>query len=216
MYLYSQFYGLVPHDDISRQNEGFDVHYVCISTLCPHIKPFTLKRKMTKRDPKREMEKGGIIFVQERMRDHTGYVSIMLKYDIDISLWRTSKPIITILTNIYHCFYSCAQRSHFSQLHCSHNFLQKAADVNTKPNESVMCIIVHIHFQNVVRQWTVQKQNKPNYMCKFKVLLNLKHISTCPCSSFEPRLNCQLKYEAQNDLVWLLNWKKACKINMII
>jgi len=27
---------------------------------------------MTKRDPKREMENGGIIFVQERIRDHTG------------------------------------------------------------------------------------------------------------------------------------------------
>lgn len=46
-----QFYGLVPHDDVSRQNEGLDVDDVCVSALCPHIQPFTLKGKVAKRDP---------------------------------------------------------------------------------------------------------------------------------------------------------------------
>lgn len=46
-----QFYGLVPHDDVSGQNEGLDVDDVCVSTLCPHVQPFTLKGKVAKRDP---------------------------------------------------------------------------------------------------------------------------------------------------------------------
>lgn len=102
LHLYSQFYGLVPHDDISRQNEGFDVHYVCISTLCPHVKPLTLKRKVTKCDPKREMKtkRKHICEREKEKRVNTGYVSIILNYVINISLYKTSKPIMTILTNI--------------------------------------------------------------------------------------------------------------------
>lgn len=46
-----QFYGLVPHDDVSRQNEGLDVDDVCVSALRPHVQPFTLKGKVAKRDP---------------------------------------------------------------------------------------------------------------------------------------------------------------------
>lgn len=47
-----QFYGLVPHDDVSRQNEGLDVDDVCVSAFCPHVQPFTLKGKVAKRDPR--------------------------------------------------------------------------------------------------------------------------------------------------------------------
>lgn len=54
-----QFYGLVPHDDVSRQNEGLDVDDVCVSTLCPHVQPFTLKGKVAKRDPGERETKGG-------------------------------------------------------------------------------------------------------------------------------------------------------------
>lgn len=46
-----QFYGLVPHDDVSGQNEGLDVDDVCVSAFCPHVQPFTLKGKVAKRDP---------------------------------------------------------------------------------------------------------------------------------------------------------------------
>lgn len=52
----SQFYGLVPHDDISGQNEGLDVDDVCVPALRPHIQPFTLKGKVAKRDPGGETE----------------------------------------------------------------------------------------------------------------------------------------------------------------
>lgn len=48
-----QFYGLVPHDDVSRQNEGLDVDDVCVTTLCPHVQPFTLKGEVTKCDPRK-------------------------------------------------------------------------------------------------------------------------------------------------------------------
>lgn len=49
--IYSQFYGLVPHDDVSRQNEGLDIDDVRVSALCPHVQPFALKGKVAKRDP---------------------------------------------------------------------------------------------------------------------------------------------------------------------
>ena len=49
-----QFYCLVPHDDVSRQNEGLDVDDVCVSALCPHVQPFTLKGKVAKRDPREQ------------------------------------------------------------------------------------------------------------------------------------------------------------------
>lgn len=46
-----QFYGLIPHDDVSGQNEGLNVDDVCVSTLCPHIQPFTLEGEVAKGDP---------------------------------------------------------------------------------------------------------------------------------------------------------------------
>lgn len=55
--LYSHFYGLVPHDDISGQNEGLYVDDVCVPTLCADVQPFALKGKVAKRDPgERETE----------------------------------------------------------------------------------------------------------------------------------------------------------------
>lgn len=53
----SQFYGLVPHDDITRQDEGLDVDDVRVAALRPHIQPFTLEGKVAKRDPSRRAEK---------------------------------------------------------------------------------------------------------------------------------------------------------------
>ena len=50
----SQFNGLIPHDDISRQNEGLDVDDVCVSALRPHVQPLTLKGKVAKRDPEKQ------------------------------------------------------------------------------------------------------------------------------------------------------------------
>lgn len=50
----SQFNGLIPHDDISRQNEGLDVDDVCVSALRPHIQPFTLEGKVAKCDPEKQ------------------------------------------------------------------------------------------------------------------------------------------------------------------
>lgn len=52
-----QFNGLIPHDDISRQNEGLDVDDVCVSALRPHIQPFTLKGKVAKCDPEKQETK---------------------------------------------------------------------------------------------------------------------------------------------------------------
>lgn len=54
-----QFYGLVPHDDVSRQNEGLDVDDVCVSALCPHIKPFALKGKVAECNPEEQETEGG-------------------------------------------------------------------------------------------------------------------------------------------------------------
>lgn len=53
-----QFYGLVPHDDVSRQNEGLDVDDVCVPTLCSHVQPFTLKGKVAERDPGEQETEG--------------------------------------------------------------------------------------------------------------------------------------------------------------
>lgn len=66
-----QFYGLVPHDDVSRQNEGLDVDDVCVSALCPHVQPFTLKGKVAKRDPaERETkeERDGALVCEQSQR----------------------------------------------------------------------------------------------------------------------------------------------------
>lgn len=54
---HSQFDGLIPHDDISGQDEGLDVDDVCVAALRPHVQPFTLEGKVAERDPgERETE----------------------------------------------------------------------------------------------------------------------------------------------------------------
>lgn len=57
-----QFNGLVPHDDVSRQNEGLNVDDVCVSTLCSNIKPFTLKGEMAKCDPRDTKEETELVY----------------------------------------------------------------------------------------------------------------------------------------------------------
>lgn len=52
----SQFYGLVPHDDVTRQDERLDVDDVRVAALRPHIQPFALEGKVAKRDPGRGAE----------------------------------------------------------------------------------------------------------------------------------------------------------------
>lgn len=45
-----QFYGLVPHYDVSRQDEGLDVDDVSVPAFGTHIQPFTLERQVAERD----------------------------------------------------------------------------------------------------------------------------------------------------------------------
>lgn len=47
----SQFYGLVPHDDVTRQDERLDVDDVRVSALRPHVQPFALEGKVAEGDP---------------------------------------------------------------------------------------------------------------------------------------------------------------------
>lgn len=56
----SQFYGFVPHDDVTRQDERLDVDDVRVAALRPHVEPFALEGKVAKRDPGRGAEKVGL------------------------------------------------------------------------------------------------------------------------------------------------------------
>lgn len=47
----SQFYGLVPHDDVTRQDERLDVDDVRVAALRPHVQPLALEGKVAERDP---------------------------------------------------------------------------------------------------------------------------------------------------------------------
>lgn len=63
-----QFYGLIPHDYVSWQNEGLDVDDVCVPTLRPHVQPFTLKGKVAKCDPAEKEEKEESIRIKRIQR----------------------------------------------------------------------------------------------------------------------------------------------------
>lgn len=56
----SQFYGLVPHDDITRQDERLNVDDVSVAALRSHVEPFALEGKVAKRDPGRREDKVGL------------------------------------------------------------------------------------------------------------------------------------------------------------
>lgn len=60
LYWDSQFDGLVPHDDVSGEDEGLDVDDVRVAALGAHVQPLTLEGKVAEGDPSRERERDAL------------------------------------------------------------------------------------------------------------------------------------------------------------